>query len=67
MANGWSMLRPEDVGALTEAPILTEDLDTDDEGHVRHVGVVYWYSQYQVLDPVAQLLENGYVDFERAQ
>jgi hypothetical protein len=61
------MLRPEDIGALTEAPILTEDLETDHEGNVRHVGVVYWYPQYQVFDPVAQLLQNGCVDFERAE
>lgn len=63
LANGWSFLRPEDVGALTDAPILSEEVDTDEQGEVRSVGIVYWYPQYQVHDPVAQLLQEGYVEF----
>lgn len=65
LANGWSMLRPEDIGALTEAPILSEEVDFDNQGVAHNVGTVYWYPQYDVSDPVAKLLENGYVDFER--
>ena len=67
LGNGWSFVRPEDIGALTEAPILTEEIETDDQGHVQWVGSVYWFPQYDVLDPVAKLLENGYVDFVRAK
>ena len=59
LANGWSLLHPEDVGALTDAPILSEDIDTDDQGNVRSVGTVYWYPQYDVSNPVAKLLQNG--------
>jgi len=62
-SNGWSFVRPEDVGALTDAPIISEDVDTDDQGNVRNVGTVYWYPEYDVRDPVAQLLENGYIEF----
>jgi len=65
LANGWSLVRPEDVGALTDAPILSEDIDTDDQGNVRSVGTVYWYPQYDVTDPVTKLLQNGYIDFLR--
>lgn len=67
LSNGWEFVRPEDIGALTEAPILTEEIDTDDRGTVLSVGTVYWYPQYDVSDPVAKLLENGYVDFERGK
>jgi hypothetical protein len=67
LSNGWSFVRPEDVGALTDAPILTEELDTDDQGNVLRVGTVYWYPQYDVSDPIAMLLENGYVDFVRGE
>ena len=63
LSNGWSFVRPEDVGALTDAPILSEEVDTDTQGNVLKVGTVYWYPQYDVRDPVAQLLQNGYVDF----
>lgn len=67
LGNGWSFVRPEDIGALTEAPILTEEIDTDDQGTVLKVGTVYWYPQYDVSDPVAKLLENGYVDFQQGK
>ena len=67
LGNGWSFVRPEDIGALTEAPILSEEIDTDDQGPVREVGTIYWYPQYDVSDPVAKLLEKGYVDFERGK
>lgn len=67
LGNGWSFVRPEDIAALTDAPIITDDIDTDDQGNVLKVGKVYWYPQYDVRDPVAQLLENGYIDFVRGE
>ena len=63
--NGWSWVRPEEIGALTDAPILSDDIEYDDEGEVVRVGVVYWFPQYDVADPVAQLLASGSVEFER--
>ena len=36
-------MRPEDIGALTDAPILSDDIEYDDEGEVVRVGAVYWY------------------------
>ena len=62
LGNGWSFVRPEDIGALTDAPIIT-----DDQGNVLKMGTVYWYPLYDVRDPVAQLLKNGLVDFVRAE
>jgi hypothetical protein len=67
LSNGWSLLRPEDIGALTDAPILSEELDADEQGNILSVGTVYWYPQYDVTDPVTQLLHNGYVDFVRGE
>ena len=67
LGNGWSFVRPEDIAALTEAPFLTEEIETDDHGTVLWEGTVYWYPQYDVSDPVEKLLENGYVDFERGK
>src|SRR6266705_2166138 len=67
LSNGWSLLPPEEVGALTEAPILSEEVDYDDQGNVDQVGAVYWYPQYDVFDPIGQLLTNGFVEFVRAE
>ena len=67
LGNGWSFVRPEDIASLTDAPILTEEIDTDNQGNVPWVGTVYWYPQYDVRDAVAELLENGSIDFVRGQ
>jgi hypothetical protein len=64
LANGWEWLRPEEIGALTSAPILSDDVERDDEGTVVKTGKVYWYPQYQVADPIEQLIDNGSVIFE---
>ena len=67
LGEGWSFVRPEEIASLTDAPILTEEIDTDDQGNVLWVGTVYWYPQYDVSDPIAKLLEDGYVDFQRGK
>ena len=67
LGEGWSFVPPEDIGALTEAPILSDDIDLDEQGKVQHVGVVYWFPGYEVKDPIAQLLEDGYVDFTQVK
>lgn len=67
LSNGWSFLRPEDIASLTDAPMLSEEADFDNQGTAYNVGKVYWYPQYDVRDPVAQLLENGYVEFVRGE
>ncbi|MGI9061916.1 MAG: hypothetical protein ACR2H5_25460 [Ktedonobacteraceae bacterium] len=41
MGNGWSWVRPEDIGALTDAPILSDDIEYDDHGDVVSVGTVF--------------------------
>src|ERR1051326_6074861 len=54
LCNGWSMLRPEDIGALTEAPILSEEADFDNQGVSHNVGTVYWYPQVRRVRPGGQ-------------
>src|SRR5579859_839485 len=54
LGNGWSFVRPEDIASLTDAPILTEDIETDNQGTVLWVGTVYWYQQYETSNPVAK-------------
>jgi hypothetical protein len=41
LCNGWELLRPEEVGALTDAPILSDNVERDNQGNVTHVGIVY--------------------------
>jgi len=55
LCNGWEMVPPEDIGALTAAPILSDDILRDDQGQVVEVGRVYWYPDYQVRDEIEEL------------
>lgn len=64
LGNGWSWVRPEDVAALTDAPLLSDDIEYDEQGEVVSVGVVYWFPRYDVVDPVDCLLADGFVEFE---
>ncbi len=55
LCNGWEMVPPEDIGALTAAPILSDEIARDDEGHITEAGRVYWYPEYQVRDEIEEL------------
>lgn len=68
LCNGWHFLQPEQIGALTAAPILTDDVIFDDEGNgdIKELGRVFWFPNYQILDPVRVLAEKGSVDFDLA-
>ena len=59
LCNGWEMVPPEDVGALTSAPLFSRDTERDDDGKLVRVGRVYAYMDYQVKAPVRELWEQG--------
>ena len=52
-ANGWSWQAPEDLGALTSAPIISDPN-----------GNVYWHERYQVDDPIGMLANGETVQFD---
>jgi hypothetical protein len=53
--NGWEWKTPEELGALTSAPILASP-----------AGNVYWHERYQVDDPIEMLAKGGMVQFNYA-
>ena len=55
LASGWEMVPPEDIGALTAAPIISDEISRDDEGRVTEAGRVYWYPDYQVRDEIEEI------------
>ena len=50
---GYTFTLPEEVGALTDAPIFSD-----------FAGAVWWYPGYMVLDPWGELKNQGRVTFE---
>jgi hypothetical protein len=55
LGNGWEMVPPEDIGALTAAPILSDEIVRNDDGRVVEAGRVYWYPDYAVRDEIEEL------------
>lgn len=72
LCNGWEWLAPEDIGALTDAPILSNCIDRDDDGAMTaHSGCglecgIFWFPNYMVEDPLETLRDKGEVFFTRA-
>lgn len=64
LCNGWEMVPPEDIGALTDSPILSSDIERDGSGNVVYCGKVYWYPAYAVRSPEDVLTRTGRVVFE---
>ena len=66
LCNGWEFIRPEEIGALTSAPILSDDAKRNDQGELTDVGNVYWFSDYAVTCEIEELLAKGQVAFPKA-
>jgi len=65
--NGLEMVAPEDIGALTSAPIFSDDFGRADSGEVAHCGRVFWFPDYMVRDPWEELKNKGRVVFPIGQ
>jgi len=65
LANGWEAIRPEDIGALTDAPIIGHT-DQDERGNVLDAYDIYWYPEYELKNPIEELKNNGEVTFTKA-
>lgn len=61
----WEFVRPEEVGALTDSPIIAEcdGIDRNDDGDLTAVGKVAWFPRYELDDPWASLRNTGRVVF----
>ena len=56
-------VNPEDVGALTDAPLMTDDCRIEDDGTVQVFGSVWWFPNYMVTNFAEKLIEAGKVVF----
>ena len=61
--NGWDAVAPEWIGALTDAPIVTDGMTIKDDDTREVYGKVWWFPNYQVEDPIETLVETGRVVF----
>ena len=62
IANGWDHVAPEEVGALTDATILSDECERDEHATVTKCGRVYSdINYYQLESTVDRLLRLGEV------
>lgn len=59
-------VQPEEIAALTDAPIYCDWKETDDHGTLENIGRVYWFERYQIEDPAEELAKYGEVVFPGA-
>ncbi len=62
----FTSILPEDVGALTCAPMLSDDVDYLEDGSRAVRGDVWWYPDYQLRHFGEVLLRDGRVTFTKA-
>ncbi len=64
LCTGWELVPPEDIGALTAAPILSDDILRDEEGSVVEIGRVFWYPDYAVRDEIEEIRRDLVLVFQ---
>jgi hypothetical protein len=57
---------PEQIGALTDAPILSDNVEHLDAGQVNVRGKVWWFPAYEIRSFAEDLIANGEVIFTAA-
>lgn len=62
----FEAVTPEEVGGLTDAPMLADELHYSDEGARVVTGKVWWYPDYESKCFADILINTGRVTFNRA-
>lgn len=71
-STGWEpngqlyLVKPEEIGALTQAPIIADDLVLGEHCEVQAIGDVWWFPNYMVEHFGQTLLKHGSVTFTHA-
>lgn len=66
----FEFIRPEEIGALTDSPILCDcdglDYPATGDREIREDAKVYWFPDYMIRDPWQMLASRGRVEFVKA-
>ncbi|KVP16858.1 hypothetical protein [Burkholderia ubonensis] len=59
-------IMPENIGALTDAPMFSDEVMYLDDGSIKVTGDVWWYPAYEVEYFARKLRTEGKVTFTKA-
>lgn len=66
LCNGWALIPPEGINALTDAFLLSDDTYQDDDGTYPNVGSIYSFANYCIVSEIDMLKRDGEVKFDLA-
>ena len=67
LQSGWERVEPCEISALTDAPIVSNNIRRDDSDKIIGGTYVYAYMSYQVRSCVRDLLDYGFASWEYAE
>lgn len=69
LCNGWTLCEADELGALSNAPVLSEDIWTNDQGQYElpSGATFYAYLSYQVRSVLDDIERNGVAVFEACE
>ena len=68
LCNGWELVSPENIGALTSSLILSDDYSILDESSnifEYEYHAAYWFPEYQVRSELKDMEQYGFVEFAK--
>lgn len=71
-STGWMpngklyQVQPETIGALTDAPIFSDEVKFDDDGTPKFIGNIWWFPNYQIESFAETPIKDGRVVFDKA-
>jgi len=63
VGNGWGFFFADELGNLSNAPMIAEDSTIDNDGNIVLCGKVWYWPNYMVECEIETLLKNGEVVF----
>lgn len=62
--NGWGVFTADELGQLSECLVIAEESTLEDDGSITLNGKVWTnIHNYQIVNPLDSIVENGYIDF----
>ena len=63
--NGWGVHTADELGQMSECLVISEESYPEEDGSITLNGKVWTnIRDYQIVNPLDSILENGYYDFD---